>query len=84
MPQAPPIQLPLFAEEAPRIRVCTGLDGFRYRMEVWLDLFDRAHWVASVPKAASAWTPTPIGGAINALARLAHNKRRRGYQDRAA
>ena len=33
---------------------------------------------------ASVSSPPDPGAAINALARLAHSKRRRGYQDRAA
>ena len=58
-------------------------------MEIWPALFGRApllrQWGRIGTQAATASTPIPNpGAAINALAALARQKRRRGYQDRAA
>jgi predicted DNA-binding WGR domain protein len=85
-----PIQLPLFAEEASLVRVRPELNEFRYyRLEVWPDLFGRAllarHWGRLGTQGRIRLDPHPDpGAAINALAQLARQKRRRGYQDRAA
>jgi predicted DNA-binding WGR domain protein len=89
-PRPAPIQLPLFAEEASLIRVRPELNEFRYyRLEVWPDLFGRAllarHWGRLGTQGRIRLDPHPDpGAAINALAALARQKRRRGYRDRAA
>ena len=68
-----PVQLPLFAEAASLIRVRPERNEWRfYRMEVW-------------PEGRRRLDPHPDpGAAIDALARLAGRKRRRGYQEREA
>ena len=89
-PRPAPIQLPLFAEEASLIRVRPERNEWRYyRMEIWPDLFGRAllarHWGRLGTQGRIRLDPHPDpGAALNALARLARQKRRRGYQDRAA
>lgn len=83
-----PVQLPLFAEAASLVRVRPEHDEWRYyRLEVWPDLFGRAllvrHWGRIGTHGRRRLDPHPDpGAAINALARLAETKRRRGYQDR--
>lgn len=85
-----PIQLPLFAEAASLIRVRPERNEFRYyRMEIWPDLFGRAllvrQWGRTGTEGRHRLDPYPDpGAAINALAALARQKRRRGYQDRTA
>ena len=85
-----PIQLPLFAEAASLIRVRPDRNEFRfYRLEIWPDLFGRAlllrQWGRIGTEGRRRLDPHPDpGAAINALATLARQKRRRGYQDRAA
>ncbi|HEY1412489.1 MAG TPA: WGR domain-containing protein [Rhodopila sp.] len=85
-----PIQLPLFAEAASLIRVRLERNEWRfYRLDVWPDLFGRAllvrHWGRIGTEGRRRLDPHPDpGAAINALARLALAKRRRGYQDRLA
>ncbi len=85
-----PIQLPLFAEAASLIRVRPERNEFRfYRLEVWPDLFGRAlllrQWGRLGTEGRRRLDPHPDpGAALNALATLARQKRRRGYQDRAA
>ena len=85
-----PLQLPLFAEAASLIRVRPEHNEFRYyRLEIWPDLFGRAllarHWGRLGTQGRLRLDPHPDpGAAINALAALARQKRRRGYQDRAA
>jgi predicted DNA-binding WGR domain protein len=85
-----PVQLPLFAEAASLIRVHPERNEFRfYRLEVWPDLFGRAlllrQWGRIGTEGRRRLDPHPDpGAAINALATLARQKRRRGYQDRAA
>ncbi len=87
-----PIQLPLplFAEMASLIRVRPEWNEWRfYRMEVWPDLFGRAllvrQWGRIGTEGRRRLDPHPDpGAALNALACLAQQKRRRGYQDRAA
>lgn len=84
-----PIQLPLFAEAASLIRVRPERNEWRYyRMEVWPDLFGRAlllrQWGRIGTEGRRRLDPHPDpGAALNALARLAGQKRSRGYQDRA-
>ena len=83
-----PIQLPLFADAASLIRVRPERNEWRfYRMEVWPDLFGRAlllrQWGRIGTEGRRRLDPhSDPGAAINALARLAGRKRRRGYQDR--
>ena len=85
-----PIQLPLFEEAASLIRVRPEQNEWRfYRMEVWPDLFGRAlllrQWGRIGTEGRRRLDPHPDpGAAINALAHLAQQKRRRGYQDRGA
>ena len=55
-----------------------------YRLEIWPDLFGRAllrQWGRIGTEGRRRLDP---GAALNALAQLAYQKRRRGYQDRAA
>lgn len=88
--RAAPIQLPLFAEEVSLIRVRPERNEWRYyRMEIWPDLFGSAllvrQWGRIGTEGRRRLDPHPDpGAAINALAHLARQKRRRGYQDRAA
>jgi predicted DNA-binding WGR domain protein len=83
-----PVQLPLFAEAASLIRVRPECNEWRfYRMEVWPDLFGGAlllrQWGRIGTEGRRRLDPhADPGAAINALARLAGRKRRRGYQDR--
>lgn len=85
-----PVQLPLFAEAASLIRVRPERNEWRYyRLEIWPDLFGRAlllrQW-GRIGTEGRRWLdphPDP-GAALNALAQLARQKRRRGYQDRPA
>ncbi len=85
-----PIQLPLFAEVALLVRVRPERNEWRfYRLEVWPDLFGRAlllrQWGRTGTEGRRRLDPHPDpGAAINALAHLAQQKRRRGYQDRGA
>jgi predicted DNA-binding WGR domain protein len=85
-----PIQLPLFADAAWLVRARPDRGAHRfYRLEVWPDLFGRAlllhHWGRVGTQGRRRREPYPDpGAALNALARLRHAKRRRGYQDRAA
>jgi predicted DNA-binding WGR domain protein len=83
-----PVQLPLFPDAASLIRIRPEHNEWRfYRMEVWSDLFGRAllvrQWGRIGTEGRRRLDPHPgPGAAINALARLAGRKRRRGYQDR--
>ena len=83
-----PIQLPLFPDAASLIRIRPEHNEWRfYRMTVWPDLFGRAllvcQWGRIGTEGGRRLDPHPDpGAAINALARLARRKRRRGYQDR--
>ena len=82
-----PMQLPLFRETAALTRVRPERNEFRYyRLEVWPDLFGRAllarHWGRIGTQGRMRLDPHPdAGAAVNALARLARSKRRRGYRD---
>jgi len=88
--RATPIQLPLFAEAVSLIRVRPEHNEWRfYRMEIWPDLFGHAllvrQWGRIGTEGHQRLDPHPDpGAALNALAHLATQKRRRGYQDRAA
>jgi predicted DNA-binding WGR domain protein len=85
-----PIQLPLFPEAASLVRIRPEENEWRYyRLAVWPDLFGRAllarHWGRIGTPGRIRLDPHPdAGAAINALARLARRKRRRGYRDRRA
>lgn len=85
-----PVQLPLFAEAASLIRIRPERNEWRYyRLEVWPDLFGRAlllrQWGRLGTEGRRRLDPHPDpGAALNALASLARQKRRRGYQDRPA
>ncbi len=82
-----PTQLPLFPDQAALTRIRPERNEWRfYRMAVWPDLFGRAllarHWGRIGTQGHIRLDPHPDeGAAANALARLAHTKRRRGYQD---
>ena len=83
-----PVQLPLFPEEASLARVRPALNEWRfYRMEVWPDLFGGAllmrQWGRIGTEGRRRLDPHPDpGSALNALARIARAKRRRGYAER--
>ena len=83
-----PVQLPLFAEAASLIRVRPECNEWRfYRMEIWPDLFGGTlllrQWGRIGTEGRRRLDPhADPAAAINALARLAGRKRRRGYQDR--
>jgi predicted DNA-binding WGR domain protein len=85
---AEPFQLPLFPDQAALIRIRPERNEWRYyRLAVWPDLFGRAllarQWGRIGIQGRVRLDPHPdAGAAINALARLAHAKRRRGYRDR--
>jgi predicted DNA-binding WGR domain protein len=85
-----PLQLPLFPDRAALIRVRPERDEARFcQLEVWPDLFGRAllvrHWGRIGTRGRRRLDPHPDpGAAINALARLARARRRRGYRDRDA
>ena len=87
---AEPLQLPLFPERSALICARPGYgEAWFYRLEVWPDLFGRAllvrHWGQIGTKGRRRLDPHPDpGAAINAFARLARARRRRGYRDRAA
>lgn len=84
-----PIQLPLFDDAVSLIRVRPERNEYRfYRMEVWPDLFGHAlllrQWGRLGTEGHRRLDPHPDpGAALNALARLAEQKRQRGYRDRA-
>jgi predicted DNA-binding WGR domain protein len=84
---AEPIQLPLFPETVVLTRIRPERNEWRfYRMAVWPDLFGRAllarNWGRLGAGGRLRLDPYPdAGAAVNALARLARAKRRRGYQD---
>jgi predicted DNA-binding WGR domain protein len=87
---AEPIQLPLFPDQAALARIRPEQNEWRYyRLAVWPDLFGRAllarHWGRIGTPGRIRLDPHPDRrAAINALAQLAHRKRRRGYRDIAA
>jgi predicted DNA-binding WGR domain protein len=87
---AEPIQLPLFPDYVALTRIRPDRNEWRfYRLEIWPDLFGRAllarHWGRLGTQGRIRLDPHPDpGAALNALAGLARQKRRRGYQDRKA
>ena len=87
---AEPTQLPLFPDHATLARIRPEANEWRfYRLAIWPDLFGRAllarHWGRIGTQGRIRLDPHPDpGAALNALATLARQKRRRGYQDRAA
>jgi predicted DNA-binding WGR domain protein len=82
------LQFPLFPDQAALIRIRPDRNEWRYyRLAVWPDLFGRAllarQWGRIGTQGCVRLDPHPdAGAAVNALARLAHAKRRRGYRDR--
>jgi predicted DNA-binding WGR domain protein len=84
---AEPIQLPHFPDHATLARIHPDRKEWRfYRLAVWPDLFGRAlparHWGRIGTHGRIRFDPHPDpGAALNALARLARSKRRRGYHD---
>src|SRR5690242_1457912 len=83
-----PTQLPLFPDAASLIRVRPEHNEWRfYRIEVWPDLFGHAlllrQWGRIGTEGRRRLDPhSDPGAAINALARLAGRKHRRGYWER--
>jgi predicted DNA-binding WGR domain protein len=87
-PITEPLQLPLFPDQAALTRIRPERNEWRYyRIAVWPDLFGRAllsrQWDRIGTQGCVRLDPHPdAGAAVNALARLAHAKRRGGYRDR--
>ena len=87
-PTHQPVQLPLFPDCASLVRIRAEWNEWRYyRMEVWPDLFGRAllvrQWGRIGTEGHRRLDPHPDqGAAINALARIATAKLRRGYWPR--
>ncbi len=83
-----PVQLPLFPARASLARVRPELHEWRfYRMEVWPDLFGRALLMRQWGRIGTEGrrrldAHSDPGAALNALARIARAKRRRGYRER--
>jgi len=83
-----PVQLPLFPDRASLARVRPELHEWRfYRMEVWPDLFGRALLMRQWGRIGTEGrrrldAHSDPGAALNALARIARAKRRRGYRER--
>jgi predicted DNA-binding WGR domain protein len=83
-----PVQLPLFPEQTSLARIQPELNEWRfYRMEVWPDLFGRAllmrQWGRIGTEGRRRLDPySDPGAAVNALARIARTKLRRGYRSR--
>ena len=84
-----PVQLSLFPERASLVRIRPERNEWRfYRLEILPDLFGYTllarHWGRIGTEGRYRLDPHPdVGAALNALAALAHRKRRRGYHDRA-
>ncbi len=82
------MQLPLFPDRLSLVRLRPEGHACRYyRMEVWPDLFGRAllirHWGRIGTAGRRRFDPHPdAGAAVNALARIARAKLRRGYRAR--
>jgi predicted DNA-binding WGR domain protein len=82
-----PIQLPLFPDTGALTRTRQERNEWRYyRLAVWPDLFGRAllarHWGRIGRQGRVRLDPhADAGAALNALARLVRNQRRRGYRD---
>lgn len=88
VPERPaPVQLPLFAEASTLVRAHPEPAERRfYRCEVQPDLFGRAvllrHWGRPGTVGARRLDPHPDpGAALNAMACLLQQKRRRGYTE---
>ena len=85
---AEPFQLSLFPDRAALVRIRPERNEWRYyRMEVWPDLFGRAlllrHWGRIGTEGRRRLDPhSDPGAAVNALARIATAKLRRGYRPR--
>jgi predicted DNA-binding WGR domain protein len=85
-----PIQPPPAPDQATLTRIRPKQNEWRYyRLEIWPDLFGRTllarHWGRIGTQGRYRLDPYPdTTTALNALATLAHSKRRRGYQDQAA
>jgi predicted DNA-binding WGR domain protein len=83
-----PVQLLLFPDCASLVRIRPERNEWRYyRMEVWPDLFGRAlllrHWGRIGTEGRRRLDPhSDPGAAVNALARIATAKLRRGYRPR--
>ena len=84
------MQLSFFEDTVSLVRIRPERNEWRfYRMEVWPDLFGRAllmrQWGRIGTEGSRRLDPhSDPGAAINALAKLARSKLRRGYQDRVA
>ena len=84
-----PVQFPLFPESVALIRIRPDRNDWRfYHLEVWPDLFGRAplvrHWGRIGIEGRRRLDPhSDAGAAINALAALAWQKRRRGDDSQA-
>jgi predicted DNA-binding WGR domain protein len=83
-----PLQPPLFPDTASLARIRPERNEWRfYRLEIWPDLFGGAllarHWgrIGTLGRTRLD-RHEHAGAALNALARLARRKRRRGYVDR--
>ncbi len=80
-------QLALFPENVALTRVRPDRNEARfYRLEIWPDLFGRTllvrQWGRIGTSGRQRLDPHPDAGtALDALARLARSKRRRGYRD---
>ena len=83
-----PVQLPLFPDCVSLVRIRPERNEWRYyRMEVWPDLFGRAlllrQWGRIGTEGRRRLDPhADAGAAVNALARIARAKLRRGYRAR--
>jgi predicted DNA-binding WGR domain protein len=85
---APAVQLPLFPERVSLARIRPALHEWRfYRMELSADLFGGALLLRQWGRIGTEGrrrldSHSDAGAALNALARIARAKRRRGYRDR--
>jgi len=85
-----PVQFALFPEVVELTRVRPEMNERRfYRLEIQSDLFGRALLVQSWGRIGTSGRQRlelhpDAGSALNALAQLARNKRRRGYREHRA
>ena len=83
-----PVQLPLFPYRASLARIRPEANEWRfYRMEIWPDLFGRALLMRQWGRIGTEGrrrldAHADAGAALNALAKIAMAKRRRGYLER--
>ena len=83
-----PAQLPLFPDRASLARIRPEANEWRfYRMEIWPDLFGRALLMRQWGRIGTEGrrrldAHADAGAALNALAKIAMAKRRRGYLER--